>query len=146
MPVTTTEQKTKRREYMRAYRAMQHSKNDAFMETLLQLLEQGKDVIVELVRAANSNPLLGIFISIVATDILARSKIIDPSTAAGLYVAIGAIEGASVAGTIISDFTDVFKLFSKSPTQDLVRPSATTIVYPRAGQNEDLQTRVGSNA
>jgi len=125
--------------YMRNYRVRKRIKDEKFADTLALLSTDVKDVVVELIRASNSNPLIGILVSIVSVDILSRAHIIDSATAAGLYVAIGAIEGASVAGTIISDFTDVFKIFSKSPTQDLVRPSASTIVYEMS-KGKDLQT------
>ena len=138
--------KERKAQYSRDYRARKRQTETLFSQNLQTLLTSGKDIVVELVRATNSNPLIGVLISIVSVDILSRAHIIDSATAAGCYVALGFIDGASVAGTVISDFTDVFKLFAKSPTNDLVRPSATTIVYPRAGPEEDLQTRVGEHA
>jgi len=79
--------------------------------------------------------------AVIMADILTRLKIIDPGTAAGIWAIVGTVEGASIAGTVISDFTDIFKIFSKSPTQDLLKPTATTIVYGQDSKDKavDLQ-------
>ncbi|MEM3795205.1 MAG: hypothetical protein QW429_04960 [Thermoprotei archaeon] len=107
------------------------------IESLLAVSHDLRDIAVELVRAANSNPLIGILVSVITVDILARTRIIDPATAAGLYTAIGVIEGASVGSAIINDFTDVFHLFSNTPTTPLT-PSANVIVYGDS-QGKDIQ-------
>jgi hypothetical protein len=106
----------------------------------------GIDKIVEIlktmIQSANSNPLMGSVAAVIMVDIMARLKIIDNGTAAGVWAIVGTIDGSSIAGTLISDFTDIFKIFSKSPSQDLMRPSASTIVYGQDSKDKgaiDLQ-------
>lgn len=131
--------KEKKAEYQKNYRRNKLKSERELMSFLSTLTGDVKDIAIEIIRTANSNPLLGILVSIVSVDILARLKIIDPGTAAGLYVAIGTIEGAEVATGIITSLSDVFHIFGKSPSApNLIEPSATTIVYGQ-GNSVDLQ-------
>lgn len=131
--------KEKKAEYQKNYRRNKLKSERELMSFLSTLTGDVKDIAIEIIRTANSNPLLGILVSIVSVDILARLKIIDPGTAAGLYVAIGTIEGAEVATSTLAALGDVFHIFGKSPTApNLIEPSATTIVYGQ-GNSVDLQ-------
>ncbi len=136
--MTDSDTKSRRALYKRQYRARQKRTEDLILKGGQVVFTKSLDVLKEMIRAANSNPLMGMVASVVMADILARAKIIDNGTAAGIWAIVGTIEGAEIAGTLISDFTDIFKIFSKSPTQDLMRPSATTIVYGNS-EGEDLQ-------
>lgn len=137
--VENDNKQSKKSEYMRTYRRSKLKSERELMTFLGNLSGDIKDIAIEIIRTANSNPLLGILVSVVSVDILSRLKIIDPGTAAGLYVAIGTIEGAEVATGVITSLTDVFHIFGKSPSApNLIEPSATTIVYGQSKQ-EDLQ-------
>lgn len=117
-------------DYARGYKAGRRKglRNKEAFDFTEFLTKDVKDVVIELIRASMSNPLMGIFVSIAATDILVKLKVLTPQTAAGLYVAIGAIEGAEVAGTVINDFASVFKIFGKSPSNNTLEPSLQTFV------------------
>ena len=133
------ENDAKKNEYQKNWRRSKLKTERELMSFLSNLSGDVKDIAIEIIRTANSNPLLGILVSVVSVDILSRLKIIDPGTAAGLYVAIGTIEGAEVATGVITSLGDVFHIFGKSPSApNLIEPSATTIVYG-TGKSEDLQ-------
>lgn len=140
------EKKERKAAYQRNYRQSKLKSERELMNFLSNLSGDVKDIAIEIIRTANSNPLLGILVSVVSVDILSRLKIIDPGTAAGLYVAIGTIEGAEVATGVITSLSDVFHIFGKSPSApNLIEPSATTIVYGQ-GNAVDLQalmSRIG---
>lgn len=130
--------KTRQRIYKRAYRERKKRETEILLTAGEHVFDKAVDIIKEMIQSSNSNPLMGSVAAVVLADILARSKIIDPGTAAGIWAIVGAIDGSSIAGSLISDFTDIFKIFSKSPSQDLMRPSATTIVY--GNKTGDLQS------
>lgn len=136
--MTDPDVKARRAQYKKTYRARKKEAEEAILKGGKFVFAESIKVLKEMIKTANSNPLMGSVASVVMADILARAKIIDNRTAAGIWVIVGVIDGASVAGTLISDFTDIFKIFSKSPSQDLMRPSATTIVYGNS-EGEDLQ-------
>jgi hypothetical protein len=140
-----TDETTKARQRLNQRRYRDHKREDRRL--IVGAAGFAVDKIVEIlktmIQAANSNPLMGMIAAVIMADILARTKIIDNGTAAGIWAIVGTVEGASIAGTVISDFTDIFKIFSKSPTQDLMRPSASTIVY---GQGNDKDKAVDLQA
>lgn len=129
--------------YQRKYRENKQRFEKNVAQTLANFGGGAEKVFVELVRASNSNPLIGITVSLVSADILLRLGIIDHLTYTFILSSVGVIEGAAVAGTIITDITQLFS-FSKSqnPTPDPITPTATTIVYPTESQ-KDLQTLIG---
>jgi hypothetical protein len=133
--------KTRKRDNMRRYRSYKRQDRNMLIGAAGFAIDKIVDVLKTMIQASNSNPLMGMIAAVVMADILARTKIIDNGTAAGIWAIVGTVEGASIAGTVISDFTDIFKIFSKSPTQDLMRPSASTIVYGQDSKDKavDLQ-------
>ena len=53
-------------------------------------------------------------------------------------VSTGVLEGAAVAGSLIQDVSDFFKIFqSQSQSPDPIQPSATTVVF--GDKKNDLQ-------
>jgi hypothetical protein len=133
--------KTKQRVNMRRYRSYKRADRNLLIGAAGFAVDKIVDVLKAMIQASNSNPLMGMIAAVVMADILARTKIIDNGTAAGIWAIVGTVEGASIAGTVISDFTDIFKIFSKSPTQDLLKPTASTIVYGQDSKDKavDLQ-------
>jgi len=133
--------KTKQRVNMRRYRSYKRADRNLLIGAAAFGVDKIVEVLKAMIQAANSNPLMGMIAAVVMADILARTKIIDNGTAAGIWAIVGTVEGASIAGTVISDFTDIFKIFSKSPTQDLLKPTASTIVYGQDSKDKavDLQ-------
>jgi len=133
--------KTRKRDNMRRYRSYKRADRNLLIGAAGFAVDKVVEILKAMIQASNSNPLMGMIAAVVMADILARTKIIDNGTAAGIWAIVGTVEGASIAGTVISDFTDIFKIFSKSPTQDLLKPTASTIVYGQDSKDKavDLQ-------
>ncbi len=98
--------------------------------TLTEIL----DMLKELVRASNSNPVIGLTVSILVTDLAYKFKLLSKTGYIGIMVAIGTAE----AGGIINDIEDLIPSFKKA--SDTSQPSAQTIVYGQAGQSPITQT------
>jgi len=96
----------------------------ALTVTVSQIL----DLLKELVRTANSNPVIGITTAIMVADVAYRFQLITKTAYIGILVAIGASETASV----INDIEDLIPSFRKAA--DASQPSAQTIVYGDAGK------------
>lgn len=134
----TEEQKkpTKAAIYSKRYREKQ---KDIKMKLIDFAGEAGIDVMEilrELVRTANSNPIIGVLLSIVTIDMLHRAKLIGENAVVAFYIVIGAIE----SGSVISDIANLWPSFTRNTQVDPVRPSATTVVYGgENGKDIDLQ-------
>jgi len=135
--------KKRQRDNARRYRAYKRQDRNMLIGAAGFAVDKIVDVLKSMIQASNSNPLMGMIAAVIMADVLARAKIIDNATAAGIWAIVGTVEGASIAGTVLSDFTDIFKIFSKSPTQDLLKPTATTIVY---GQGNDKDKAIDLQA
>ncbi|MEM3423886.1 MAG: hypothetical protein QXE51_04915 [Nitrososphaeria archaeon] len=93
-------------------------------------VEKLLDLARELIRTANSNPVIGYIIGFILTDILYRSKIIDSGTAKLVNISLGIMMGANVSSSILQDITDITHVFGQGGTSSKeFQPSATTIVY-----------------
>lgn len=101
-----------------------------------------KDVIVELLRTANSNPLTGILVSIVAAEVLYKLKIISTVGYVALYAIIGTEVAVDEEGNVINAIAAVDKLFGNASTSTPINPSATTIVYPQASPSAATQALI----
>jgi hypothetical protein len=95
-----------------------------------------KEILVELIRAANSNPLIGVLLAIAITDILVTLRILTPTAATAIYAVIAAVVGVDLASDLISSLAGlvppIVPFTSKGATSapsSLIEPSATTIVY-----------------
>lgn len=98
------------------------------------------DLFREFLRASNSNPAIGGASVFIISDILYRSKIIDIETLITIDTLMGVLDGSQIAGTIISDITDITHVFQKSAGNLDLQPSATTVVYADStggGNNTD---------
>jgi hypothetical protein len=135
--------KKRQRDNARRYRAYKRQDRNMLIGAAGFAVDKIVDVLKSMIQASNSNPLMGMIAAVIMGDVLARTKIISNETAAGIWAIVGTVEGASIAGTVLSDFTDIFKIFSKSPTQDLLKPTATTIVY---GQGNDKDKAIDLQA
>ncbi|MEM3872837.1 MAG: hypothetical protein QXE05_09800 [Nitrososphaeria archaeon] len=101
-------------------------------------VEKLLDLARELIRTANSNPVIGYIIGFILTDILYRSKIIDSGTAKLVNISLGIMMGANVSSSILQDITDITHVFGQGGTSSKeFQPSATTIVY--ADNSSDSQ-------
>jgi len=118
-------------------------------ELIGKLIDFGKDVLIEFIRTANSNPIVGLATSLIITDILYRLKIIDLPTLLIINGLIGAVDIAQISSEImdaiandinaISSILHPFTLSSEGiKLPDLLRPSATTIVYAQSTQNSSI--------
>ncbi|MEM4067640.1 MAG: hypothetical protein QXV17_12365 [Candidatus Micrarchaeaceae archaeon] len=93
-------------------------------------VEKLLDLAKELIRTANSNPVVGYIIGFIVADVLYRSKIIDSGTAKLINISLGIMMGANISGTILQDIADITHVFGKGGTSSKeFQPSATTIVY-----------------
>lgn len=145
--MSDTHQKMDKKEaaaYARGYRHAQlkNKNKPEMLDVLMDLMANAKDLSIEMIRASMSNPLLGIFTSIVSVDILEQLKIIRPATAWGLYAAIGVMEGAGATADVIKSFESIFH--GAQGTTSQVQPSATTLVLGEKGKS-DLQTLLGKS-
>ncbi|MEM3423993.1 MAG: hypothetical protein QXE51_05455 [Nitrososphaeria archaeon] len=111
-------------------------------EQLLNLagisIEKLLDLAKEFLRTANSNPIVGMVASLLVTDILYRSKIIDLGTALGVNVLVGVVEGSSIAGQVINDLSEITNFFGSRPSNIEYKPSATTVVYAENSSDSQI--------
>ena len=124
--------------YQKRYRANNVDKNKV-LDVFGVFGDKALGILDSMIQASVSNPLLGITSALVLGDILYRAKIIDIQTWTMIGVSTGVLEGAAVAGGIIQDVADFFKVFqSQSQSPDPIQPSATTVVFGNK-DNHDLQ-------
>jgi vacuolar-type H+-ATPase subunit I/STV1 len=112
----------------------------------LDLLGGGaKEVLLKMIEASVSNPIMGVAGAVIVADVLYRMKIIDLPTFILVCSAGAVVEGSQAAGeigNIIEDFTSITHLFASQPKPtDPTRPSATTVVFGSKGtpSADDLQ-------
>lgn len=139
--------KEKQREYNKRYRKkMKMLREQDKMQTKNDLIgiagilgKETLEVIRSMLQASLSNPLMGIVSAITIGDILYRAKIIDIQSFTAIMVSVGALEGTAIAGSIIQDVSDFFKVFQgQSQSTDPITPTASTVVVGSEG-NKDLQ-------
>lgn len=119
----------------------------AGMDLVGRIGEKGFDLLIELVRAGVSNPVLGATGAIIIANILQRGKVISPN-AEGLVdgvalAVVGVSLGEVVAGEIANVIDalnpiDIFKQQS-NPPNGLV-PTATTVVFGSSTRRPPLPT------
>lgn len=140
-------ERERNRRYRHEYKARQHKLEDLVSKGILTLEDKSLEIIKELVKGSVSNPLLGMVASLVVSDVLYRAKIIDLQTAVGINVVVGTVDGSQIASAIISDITDITKLFQSRPQNAPFQPSATTLVLAENSTDsqlvKSLQTREG---
>ncbi|MEM4067687.1 MAG: hypothetical protein QXV17_12600, partial [Candidatus Micrarchaeaceae archaeon] len=97
--------------YMYRYR---HSK-DSTEQNLWDLSKIGIEKLLELakelIRTANSNPVVGYILGFITADVLYRAKIIDDGTAKLINISLGIMMGAEVSGSLLADITDITHVF-----------------------------------
>ncbi|MEM3431629.1 MAG: hypothetical protein QXM43_05400 [Desulfurococcaceae archaeon] len=102
-------------------------------------VEKLLDLAKELIRTANSNPVVGYIIGFVVADVLYRSKIIDSGTAKLINISLGIMMGANVSSNILQDIADITHVFGQGGTsQKDFSPSASTIVYAENSSDSQL--------
>ena len=122
--------------YKKRYR--QNKSKEKIIDVFGIFGEKALGIFDSMIQASVSNPLLGITSALVLGDILYRAKVIDIQTWTMIGVSCGVLEGAAVAGGIIQDVSDFFKVFqSQSQSPDPIQPSATTVVF--GDKKSDLQ-------
>lgn len=131
------------------YRRAKMTESKIFDQIFGQIdkLGQGSiEVLKAMTQASISNPLLGIATTLIFSDVLYRSKIIDIQTLTAVFVATGALEGTAVAGTVISDISNFFHLFSgQAKAPDPITPTANVVVLGDA-KSGDLQSLLRKDA
>jgi len=98
------------------------------LDLLGNVSDKTLDIIKEMVRASNSNPVIGITMSIIFTGIAYKIHLISMVE----YIAILTAVGVSDAGAVINDITDLIPSFKKAA--DSSTPSGTTLVYNDGGK------------
>ena len=122
--------------YKKRYR--QNKSKEKIIDVFGIFGEKALGIFDSMIQASVSNPLLGITSALVLGDILYRAKVIDIQTWTMIGVSTGVLEGAAVAGSLIQDVSDFFKIFqSQSQSPDPIQPSATTVVF--GDKKSDLQ-------
>jgi len=118
-------------------------------ELISKLIDFGKDVLIEFIRTANSNPLVGLATSLIITDILYRLKVIDLPTFIFINGLVGAIDVAQISAELmdaisndinaIASILHPFTISSEGvKLPDLLRPSASTIVYAQSTTSSSI--------
>jgi len=87
---------------------------------------------VELIKASNSNPLIGLMVAVVSTDILNRTGVISKQAYNIMMAIIGISFTVDEVGAVTAIVSKIFGQ-STSSIKDLITPSATTIVYAAPG-------------
>jgi hypothetical protein len=109
-------------------------------------LGAGGDILKELVRTAQSNPLVGIFVTLMLTDVASsveimgthpdvltgkpvKNTLLYPSSAAIIKAAIAAEVGITVTSQIVGVVGDLIPSITKTAgTASIIVPTATTLV------------------
>ncbi|MEM3846255.1 MAG: hypothetical protein QXU98_11230 [Candidatus Parvarchaeota archaeon] len=142
-----SEKERKYSEKDREYRKRKKEQENQLLTIAGISIEKLLDLAKEFLRASNSNPIIGMASTLLITDILYRAKIIDLTTAVGINILVGTVQGSSIAGQILSDITDLFQFFGNRPSNIEFKPSAQTIVYAEnsgdSGILKSLMTREG---
>jgi len=89
-----------------------------------------KDLLIEFVRTASSNPLTGFALVVIVADILKTQKVISPSAASLIEVTATAAYGVDIALDLESGLLSIFGKNPGTSNADLVRPSVETMVAP----------------
>ncbi|MEM3859749.1 MAG: hypothetical protein QW478_10160 [Candidatus Micrarchaeaceae archaeon] len=138
---------TENAEYLKESRKRKKEQENQLLTIAGISIEKLLDLAKEFLRASNSNPIIGMASTLLITDILYRAKIIDLTTAVGINILVGTVEGSSIAGQILGDITDLFQFFGNRPSNIEFKPSAQTIVYAEnsgdSGVLKSLLTREG---
>lgn len=88
-------------------------------------------IVRELIAVAKSNPIIGVVLAAVVTDVLAQTKVIRPQTSTFLFTCIGVAFDVSVAASVADIFAELNPFSSgggAANNADLIKPVATTLV------------------
>lgn len=100
------------------------------LSTLREGIGDFKEVLVEFMRTAVSNPATGFVLAVVTVDVLYRSKIIDDATFKGLTFALY----AAFSVDLVVDVAGLFTFSSGgNGNADLIRPVTQTMVQAPSG-------------
>ncbi|MEM3860433.1 MAG: hypothetical protein QW478_13730 [Candidatus Micrarchaeaceae archaeon] len=135
---TNTQQSTTNAERSREFRKRQKDREEQLLNLAGISIEKLLDLAKEFLRTANSNPIVGMVASLLVTDILYRSKIIDLGTALGVNVLVGVVEGSSIVGQVINDLSEITDFFGNRPSNIEYKPSATTVVYAENSSDSQI--------
>jgi len=120
------------------------------IEKLAEMLESGLStagsITKELLRAAMNNPMLGLVVSLMLSDMLVKSGVMQKETGWLIKGIIVSAAGVDIAGDIIGLVTRVLP-FAPPVTKnnELFTPRAETIVFADGGAEDikALLTRIG---
>lgn len=126
------------------------SKNKVLqVESLTAVLEEfvskGGDIIKELLRAAMVNPLLGVFVVLVLTDVLEKRQIIFSETAIMIKTLIVSAAGVELGAEIINVIRAILPFApAVSPQPEIFKPSAQVIVFGEGMDSNKLSALLAS--
>jgi hypothetical protein len=109
------------------------------LKTYRELAADFKDIVIEFIRTAATNPLMGFVLAAVSADILRKVGVIDNGTALLIDVTATGAFAVDMAGTVIDDLGNFIPSFggSKTPPPDVVTPSVQTVVYGDSGRTKE---------
>jgi hypothetical protein len=112
------------------------------------LTGEARDVLVQMLKAATSNPVIGIIGAVIIVDLLHQAKILSPVGYTFCMITLGIVE-ASYAATVLSqitagtyDFTSILggvDVSRPSPNLTEFSPTATTVVFGDDVQDGDFR-------
>jgi hypothetical protein len=118
--------------------------NKEQLRALVQLAGDAKDVVIEIIRTALSNPLMGAVVGVILVNVLERAGVIDHGTGLLADSLIGGSFGVTMAADVIQAIGDLKSVFGgagQAAPPDLVKPSAQVIVFApgsSAGSQEEI--------
>ena len=93
------------------------------------LVSDLKDVVVEVIRATQAHPLMGVAVALIVTNVLYRIGVISASVFTLIVTIVAGSAGVTIVGDLLSD---VLPFSGGSPNSDLVKPTPTTLSQTHA--------------
>lgn len=92
------------------------------------VLADVKDILVEIIKASQANPLIGIVVALVTANVLKRVGVIDAAVEEDILIIVSAAGAVNLA-TALKDL-----VFGGASAIDLVKPTPTTLTHAETDQ------------
>lgn len=112
------------------------------LKLVRELVGDFKGVIIEIIRASLSNPLMGAIVGISIMNIGERLGVIDHGTAILGDGIITAAFGVQAGSDVIEAITQITHVGGGTPPSDLVKPSAQVVVISGGGEIKELTPEI----
>lgn len=124
-------------------KALKVAANSDLMAFVSAITGDLKDIVVELIRATQANPLVGITVTLVTADVLYRAKIIGPTTVKVLFGIVGTAAGLDLTKEAVDIIEGVVLPFlgngNATNTDSIIKPTPTTFTPVNAESSKGSQ-------